>query len=140
VDTGKGAIIAQFPLHVDKGNETLTLDEANHRLLIGLRAKPRLAVLDSETGKEVASVPIPEGVDDVSLDAQRKLIYASCREGFIAVIRQRDADHYEPVAKIATIKGAKTSAFDPDSGRLYLAVPRQEGKSGPEVWVYQARP
>jgi len=42
-------------------------------------------------------------------------------------------------AKVPTIKGAKTSYYDMATGRLFLAVPRQEGKEGPEIWVYQAQ-
>jgi hypothetical protein len=49
-------------------------------------------------------------------------------------------DAYESVANVPTIMGAKTSFYDEDAKRLYLAVPRQPGKEGPEVWVYQAQP
>src|SRR5207245_11475656 len=70
----------------------------------------------------------------------RSLIYVACGEGSIAVIRQTDADHYEMLEKVPTIKDARTCYFEPESGRLYLAVPRQPGKQGPEIWVYQARP
>jgi hypothetical protein len=42
--------------------------------------------------------------------------------------------------RLATTKEARTSLFDPGSARLYLAVPRQKGKDGPEVRVFQARP
>ena len=98
-----------------------------------------IVVLDTETGKEVTSVPIPGDIDDVFYDAKRKRIYASCGEGFLAVIQQTDADHYELLAQIATVTGARTSLFDPQTGRLYLVVPRQRGKDGPEVRVY-ARP
>jgi hypothetical protein len=73
------------------------------------------------------------------LDAKRGLIYASCGTGFIAVVRQMDADHYETIAKIDTVKMAKTSSFDPTSGRLYLGVPRRPDKEGPEIWVYEIR-
>ena len=73
------------------------------------------------------------------MDAKRGLIYASCGTGFIAVVRQMDADHYETIAKIETVKMAKTSSFDPTSGRLYLGVPRQPDMEGPEIWVYEVR-
>ncbi len=141
VDTDKNKVVANFPLGGDdKGIGPLALDEGNKRIFVGLRMKPRLAVLDLDTGKEIASVPIPEGADDMFYDAKAKRIYVSCGSGFVAVIRQVDADHYEPVADVPTIKGAKTSCYDPGTQRLYVAVPRQAGKDGPEIWVYQAKP
>jgi hypothetical protein len=51
-----------------------------------------------------------------------------------------DPDHVEAAEKITTAKGAKTCLYVPETGKLYLAVPKQEGKDGPEVWVYQAKP
>ncbi len=98
-----------------------------------------VVIMDTETGKEIDSVPIAGDVDDVFFDAKRKRIYASCGEGFLAVIRQRDADHYESLDKLATLKDARTSFFDGETGKLYLAVPRQQGKNGPEIHVYQAQ-
>jgi DNA-binding beta-propeller fold protein YncE len=139
VDTDKNQVLARYSFEAEKGIGPLTLDEANRRILVGLRRNPRLAVLDLESGKEIASVPIPEGSDDMSLDAKSKRIYVSCNSGFVAVIRQVNADRYEFVGNVPTIKGAKTSAYDPAAQRLYLAVPRQPGKEGPEIWVYQAR-
>jgi hypothetical protein len=140
VDTEKNEVIRQFQLPGDKGVETLVLDEANGRIFVGLRGDPMVVVLDRGSGKEVARVVIPEGIDDMFFDAKHRNIYASCGTGSIAVVRQIDADHYELVAKVPTIKGAKTCYFDPQASRLYLAVPRQAGKEGPEVWVYQLRP
>jgi DNA-binding beta-propeller fold protein YncE len=139
VDTDKNDIVASYALEKDKRIGPLALDEANGRVFVGLRGMPRLAVLDLESGKEVASMPIPDGSDDMFLDAQSKRIYISCSSGFVAVIRQIDRDRYESVPDVATVKGAKTSAYDPGAKRLYVVVPRQASKEGPEVWVYKPR-
>ena len=139
VNTDNNDVVALYSFEKEKGLGPLALDESNGRVFVGVRGKPRLAVLDWESGKEVASVPIPEGSDDMFFDAMSKRIYISCSSGFVAVIRQSDADHYESVAQISTIKGAKTSAYDPSAKKLYLAVPRQPGKQGPEIWVHQAK-
>jgi hypothetical protein len=140
VDTDKNEVAARYPLKGAKGIETLALDEANKRIFVGFRGEPRIVVLDLGSGKELTSVAIPEGIDDMSFDAKAKRIYASCGSGFVAVVRQVDADHYELAAKVETVKGAKTCCYDPATARLYLAVPRQEGKEGPEIWVYEATP
>ncbi|HEV3255742.1 MAG TPA: hypothetical protein VG013_02565, partial [Gemmataceae bacterium] len=70
---------------------------------------------------------------------KRKRLYGSCGEGFLVVLKQVDADHIEVVEKIPTVKGAKTCLYVPETGRLYLAVPRQEGTAGPAIRVYQAK-
>ena len=41
---------------------------------------------------------------------------------------------------LPTAKGARTCLYVPETGKLYLAVPRQEGKDGPEIRIYQAKP
>jgi hypothetical protein len=96
--------------------------------------------MDSETGKELSSAPIAAEVDDLWFDAKRKRLYASCGDEVLVVLAQTDADHYEPHYKIKTPKVSKTSLFDPETGRVFLAVPRQEGKEGPQIQVYQAKP
>src|SRR5206468_2951379 len=98
--------------------------------------KPLVIIMDSETGKEITSVDIPGDIDDLFFDAKQKRLYASCGEGFIAVIKQIDADRYELLEKVATVPDAKTCFYDPETARLYLGVPRQPNKEGPEIRVY----
>jgi DNA-binding beta-propeller fold protein YncE len=139
IDIDKAEIVANYPLKLAAEGHPLVIDAANKRVFIGCRQAPKVVVMDSETGKEITSIDIPADIDDLHYDARRKQLYASCGEGFLAVIKQTDADNYAVVEKIPTVKGAKTSLFDPDTGMLYLAVPRQPGKPGPEVQVYKVR-
>jgi DNA-binding beta-propeller fold protein YncE len=143
IDTNKDEVIGRYPVAPAGVNAAVAIDEPNHRLFIGCRKNPSLLVMDSDTGKIVASVPIPGDVDDLSFDSRHQKIYASCGDGAIAVIRQVDADRYESLGTISTVKGARTSIFNADDGQLYLAVPRRADRpeqENPEVWVYRARP
>jgi DNA-binding beta-propeller fold protein YncE len=143
IDTDKDEVIDRFPVAPAGLPAALAIDERNHRLLIGCRRDPSLVVMDSDTGKVLARVPIPGDVDDVSFDIKRGRVYASCGEGKIAVIRQADPDHYEPLGTVPTVKGARTSVLDAGNGLLYLAVPRHPERpeqENPEVWVHRARP
>ena len=143
IDTGQDKIIGRFSVAPAGVNAAIAIDEPNRRLFIGCRKNPSLVVMDSDTGKILASVPIPGDVDDLSFDAGGSRIFASCGEGAIAVIRQIDADRYESIGTVATVKCARTSIFNPETGHLYLAVPRiadRRDQESPEVWVYQARP
>jgi hypothetical protein len=140
IDTDKNQVAKSYPLKAAAANYALALDETNHRLLIGCRKPPKLVVMDSEAGTEITNVDIPGDTDDVLYDAKRKRVYASCGDGSIAVIEQADADHYKVIENFATVKDARTSCLDPESGRVYLAVPRQPGKAGPEIRVYEPKP
>jgi DNA-binding beta-propeller fold protein YncE len=138
-DTEKREVIKTYPLKLASGNYPLALDEANRRLFIGCRKEPMVIVMDSETGKEITSVPVPKDIDDLHYDAKRKRLYAACGEGFLAVLRQIDADRYEPLEKLPTSKLARTCLFDAEGGRLFLAVPQFGEMKGPEIWVYKVR-
>jgi hypothetical protein len=139
IDTAKKEIVATYPVKLASGAHPLALDEANKRIFIGCRTEPMVVVLDSDTGKEITSIAIPKDIDDLYYDAKRKKLYGSCGEGFLVVIRQVNADKYELAEKIATVKQAKTSLFAEGSNKLYLAVPKQEGKEGPEIHVYNVK-
>jgi DNA-binding beta-propeller fold protein YncE len=139
IDTAKKEIIAKYLVKMASGAHPLALDEANKRIFLGCRTEPMVVVMDSETGKEIASVAIPKDIDDLYYDAKRKKLYASCGEGFLTVIRQVSADKYELEEKISTVKSAKTSLFAADASRLYLAVPRQPNQEGPEIRVYKIK-
>ena len=106
-------------------NYPMALDETDHRLFVVSRFPARLLVFDTNTGKIIQSLSAAGDCDDVFYDKKRKRIYASGGEGAISVFEQQDADHYKELARIATIKGARTSFFSPELDRFYLAVRRQ---------------
>ena len=69
IDTEQDKMIGRFPVAPAGVNAAVAIDEPNHRLFVGCRQNPSLVVMDSDTGKIVASVPIPGDVDDLSFDA-----------------------------------------------------------------------
>lgn len=140
IDADKNEVINTYPVKMAGGGHPLALDEANHRIYVGCRKEPMIVALDMETGKEIAGVPIPDGIDDLFLDQKRNRLYASCGEGYLVVLKSLAGDKIETLEKIPTAKGAKTCLYVPEMDRLYLAVPRQEGKDGPEIRVYQVKP
>ncbi|MDQ1410475.1 MAG: hypothetical protein QOJ41_2210 [Acidobacteriaceae bacterium] len=81
--------------------------------LVGTHTPPEMIAMDSKSGKEVAHLPTPEGMDGVYFDAVRKRVYVSGGRdlpvGFTFVYQQRDAEHYETIGKIPTRGGAGTS-------------------------------
>src|SRR6202790_1488396 len=77
VDRQKRELVASWPVTLCKNNVAMALDETNHRLFVACRTG-QIAVLDTQTGKEVTSFPITKGVDDISYDAATTRVYAAC--------------------------------------------------------------
>ena len=125
--------LTKWGLNGVKANYPMALDEDDHRLFVVTRRPPFLMVLDTDTGKEVARVPVGGSCDDVYYDAERKRIYALGGEGFISVVQQNDPDHYTLSANIPSAVGVRTGIFYGSS--LYVGVPAS-GLEPAQIWNY----
>jgi DNA-binding beta-propeller fold protein YncE len=113
-------------------------DASTHRLFVGCRRPARLLVLNTDTGKPVASVDCGKDTDDLSFDATNKRVYVACGDGVISVIQQDDADHYRNTATITTAPGARNSVFVPETGEFCVTVPQSDDRPA-EVLVFKAQ-
>lgn len=133
--------IEKWKLEEAGTNFPMALDEEHHRLFVAARRPARLLVLDTDSGKVIASLPGAADTDDMAYDATRRRIYVPSGEGFIFVYQQIDPDRYERIAKIPSAIGARTSGYYGQVGKhnsLYLAVPGRSNR-GAELWVYETR-
>ena len=136
IDREKQLVTATWPMKEFQANFPMALDEANHRLFIGCRKPARLVVFDTTGGKPVTDLAVSDDTDDLFYDATRKRLYISCGEGFLDVVAQREADHYERIERLATVPGARTCFYSRELDRLWLAVP-QRGAQPAEIRTYQ---
>jgi DNA-binding beta-propeller fold protein YncE len=136
-DLAKNAVIAHWPVSCTD-NFPMALDEAHHRLFIGCRIPPKMLVIDTDTGKTVASLDIPGTTDDLFYDAARGRIYVLGGEGDVDVFSQKDADHYERIARVRAPVGSRTGLFVPELNELFVAV-SQSAKQHPELLVFEVR-
>jgi DNA-binding beta-propeller fold protein YncE len=139
VDLVKNEVTDKFSLTLSDGGSPIAYDAKDNLLFIGCPKKPMVVVFDAKTGKELTSIAIPSGVDDLHFDSKRGRLYASCADSVLAVIEKK-GDVYEVIARLETPKSSRTCAFSGTVGKLYLAVPKQKDKDGPEIWVYEAKP
>jgi DNA-binding beta-propeller fold protein YncE len=117
----------------------IDLDEKDHRLFLGARSPATIVVLDSTSGAVIESIPTVGTLDGLSYDRARRRIYTTGGEGFIDVTQQRDADHYERIARVPSGPNARTSLLVPEWHRLFVAVPREKDRSA-ELRVYETVP
>jgi DNA-binding beta-propeller fold protein YncE len=139
VDLQTNKLTTRWPIADAKVQNSMALDEPNNRLFIATRMPPKFLVLDTNTGKVVASLPCAPVNDDMWFDVARKRIYVTGSDT-TTVIAQRDADHYEQIAEVPTGFRAKTSLYVPSLNRLYVAV---SGKGKPDaklaLQIYQVQ-
>jgi DNA-binding beta-propeller fold protein YncE len=138
VDLVKKSVVSKWPVTSALRNYPMALDENHHRLLIGCRAPARMLVIDTESGKQTASVEITGDTDDLFYDAARSRVYVVGGQGSVDVFEQKDADHYNRIEQVATAQGARTGLFVPDWGKLFVAVPHR-GEQHAEVLVYETK-
>jgi DNA-binding beta-propeller fold protein YncE len=135
VDRSRGSVVATWGTGGAVSNYPMALDEEDHRLFIVCRRPAQLRILDTNSGKLISKLPAIVDSDDVFYDKARKRIYATGGEGGISVYQQQDPHHYKEVAKIPTVKGARTGFFSPDLNLLFVAV-RRQGSEPAAIRVY----
>jgi DNA-binding beta-propeller fold protein YncE len=117
------ANLATWPVGLGKGNVAMALDEAGHRLFVALRSG-NISVFDSQTGREMESLPIGKGVDDLAFDPASRRVYAPCgADGMIYIYEERDKDHFALLGKVASGSGGKNALLEPSLGRYFVIVP-----------------
>ena len=98
----------------------LAIDKENRRLFAVCDEK-KMAVVDADTGKVVATPEIGEGPDAAGFDPGTKLAFSSNGDGTLTVIRQNGKDDYAVAENVPTAKGARTMALDPETHKVYLS-------------------
>ena len=130
IDREKRALIASWPITKGKVNVAMALDEANHRLFIACRN----GEMDTQTGKEIAALPITKGLDDLKYDASGKRIYAACNGTRMSTSSQTWIT--TNALEVPTGPVGRTALLAPDLKQYFVAVP-QHGTTRAEVLVFE---
>jgi YVTN family beta-propeller protein len=127
IDANKLRVLNRWPLGPCQEPSALAFDKEHHRLFPGCGNK-MMAVVDSETGKVVTTVPIGEGVDAGRFNPNTQEAFMSCGEGVLTVIHEDTPDKYTVTQNLATAKGARTMAMDYENDVAYLVTAQREAK------------
>ena len=119
VDMKSFKVLNRWPIAPGESATGLAMDTKTDRLFAGCDNK-MLVVVNPKNGKVVASLPIGEGCDGVVFDIKDKTVYASCGEGIITAIKEKDEDKFAVAATIPTLRSARTIAIDQASHTLFL--------------------
>jgi DNA-binding beta-propeller fold protein YncE len=132
IDARAMKILNRYSLAPGEEPTGLAFDRAARRLF-STCANKTLVVMDADSGKVTQTLPIGPGPDGCIFDAKRKLIFASSGgDGTITVVRESEPGKYEVAKTIKSQVSAKTIAFDPRSGRLYLSAATPDTSPAPQ--------
>lgn len=121
IDSRSREILNRWPLEPCESPSGMAIDTQHRRLFIGCHNK-LMAIMDADTGKVVATVPIGEGVDANSFDPGTQLAFASNGDGTLTVVHEDSPDKYTVVENVSTKKGARTMALDRKTHNIFLAA------------------
>lgn len=119
IDLKNHTVLGHWSLKPAEGPTGLAYDKGTKRLLAG--CDKLLAVMNSENGSLVMTLPIGDGCDGVAFDSKNKIIYTSNGgDGTMTAIEEKDGDKFLVLGNFATKRGARTITIDPKNGELFL--------------------
>ena len=121
IDTKKHEVVNRWPIAPGEEASGLAFDAKNHRLFLGCGGSKTMVMMDSTSGKVLASVPIGDGVDANAFDPGTQFAFASCGDGTVTIAKE-DGDKLTVVQTLKTERGSRTMTIDPATHKIYLAA------------------
>jgi YVTN family beta-propeller protein len=139
IDMKTHAVTASWPLAPGEEPSGIAFDAVHHRLFVTCHNK-MMAMLDTQTGKVVATVPIGAGVDGCAFDDATQLAFASCGEGMTTIAKEETPEKLTVVQTLTTEPRARTMAIDPKTHRIYLPSAQFQPPPSPSPGASPGRP
>ncbi|HEV3300327.1 MAG TPA: hypothetical protein VG055_11825 [Planctomycetaceae bacterium] len=117
VDTRAAKVVGKWPTAPGGSPVGMAIDREHHRLFVGCRNPQKLLVMSADDGHIIADLPIGVGCDATAFDGD---VFASCRDGSLAVARETSPGKFEIIQTLKTRPGAKTCGVDRTTHTLFL--------------------
>lgn len=137
IDSRINQVLTTWSLAPCEAPTGLALD-ADHGRLFSVCANRKMMVLDAQSGRQIAELPIGDGPDGAEFDPATQLAFSSNRDGTLTIVHEDDPNHFTVIDTIPTQKSARTMVLDPVSHRIYL--PAAEFGPRPEPTAEQLQP
>ena len=120
LDAHSKTLTATWPLSGCESPSGMSIDTEHHRLF-SVCDGSKMAVMDFETGKQIATPSIGDGPDAAGYNSKAQLAFSSNGgDGTLSVVDA--ANGYKTIESLPTLKGARTMAYDSASDRAYLVT------------------
>jgi DNA-binding beta-propeller fold protein YncE len=120
-DAKELTVKSRWPLAPGATPTGLAMDRVKRRLFSTCRNE-KMVILEADSGKILATLPIGNGTDACIFDSAAGLAFSSNKDGTLTVVDEPTDGNYRVLANVPTQLGAKTMALDPKTHKLYLAT------------------
>lgn len=139
LDAKDHKLTATWPVAPCESPSGLAIDR-EHRRLFAVCDNKMMAIVDADSAKVVATPAIGEGPDAARFSPQGLLAFSSNGGGSLTVIHEDSKDKYSVLQDLATKRGARTLAMEPDGSRIYLATAEFGPRPAPTAENPRPRP
>jgi len=129
VDLKQRRVIVRWPVAPGGTPVGMAMDKSKRLLFIGCRNPQKLIVMNADTGKILADLPIGVGVDATGFDNGQA--FASCRDGKLEVAGETTPGKWKIVQTVTTPVGARTMTVDIATNTIYLPTAELEPPAKP---------
>ncbi len=140
IDSKKMTITQNWSLAPGKGPSGLAMDTKTRRLFSVCGDGQKMIVMNADTGKVVADLPIGRGPDAAGFDPGTNLAFSSNGDGTLTVVHEDAADKFTVVENAKTHQGARTMALDTKTHNVYLAAAEYAPPTAPAAGQPTPRP
>jgi YVTN family beta-propeller protein len=120
IDPAKLEIKHTWPLAPCESPSGLSIDRQHHRLFVGCDNK-MMAIVDSDSGKILATPAIGDGVDATTFDEETGLAFASCGQDAVLTVVKEEAGKWI-AENVPTKKGARTLTLDAKTHNVFVVT------------------
>jgi YVTN family beta-propeller protein len=122
MDSQKLSVMNRWPLAPGEEPSGMAIDTKHHRLFIGCGGNKLMAVVDSESGKVITTLPTGSGVDANGFDPGTGFAFSSNGDGTLTIVHEDSADKFSVVDNVPTQRGARTMTVDTKTHRVFLVT------------------
>jgi len=138
LDAHERKLTAEWPAGCESPSG-LAFDVSGHRLFAVCEGG-KMAVVDSNSGKVIATPEIGNGPDAANYSPSKNVAFASCgAAGVLNVVDASKAD-YPTIQSLATQRGARTMTYDPSTDRAYVVTAEFGPRPAPTAENPRPRP
>lgn len=109
----------------------LALDARHHVLFVACRSPQVMVMLDSNTGKYLADLPIGGGCDGAVFNPKTGEAFSSQGDGTLTIIKEDTPTTFEVEQTVKTMRGAKTLTLDAKTNKIFLIAAEYGAPASP---------